>query len=417
MAQNTLLICYDFPPNQGIGGRRWAKMAKALAKLDTEIHVIKADPKSNNTSSPWQADVGLPNIHVHSLKRTYPEILSDPGSGILDKIRYRLERFQMRRKVKGTIYDLSIDWHKLMLPKAFELIHDHKIKNLIVTGAPFNLFDYAAEIKRSVPELRLLLDYRDPWLTAVNYGIPQLDYKNFLHEKLKQRRALEVADLVTCPNPFMLEEIRHSDDELPIGGEYMEIPHFYDEDDIAQYLEHDAKGDEKIRIVYGGTLYMGLEPHFRSMCSALDALKKDNPGLYSKLEIELYTKDHQFASWFTGYENVVKLSRPIGKQLFERIAQADACFIFLAHHNKNYRTTKFFEILPFQKPLIFMGDEGYVSEFIESEKLGAVLRDPKSEFIGILERLDNGDLEGRRDFDHQAYSLMNVAKKVEDKLL
>jgi hypothetical protein len=197
----------------------------------------------------------------------------------------------------------------------------------------------------------------------------------------------------------------------------MEIPHFYDEDDIAQYLKSETKKDEKIRIVYGGTLYMGLEPHFRSMCRALDALQKESPELYSRLQIELYTKDQQFAPWFAGYEEVIKLSKPIGKGLFERIALADACFIFLAHHNKNYRTTKFFEILPFQKPLIFMGDEGYVSEYIESEQLGCVLRHPETEFIRVLKDLDSGELEGRKDLDHRAYSLMRVAKNVEEKLL
>ena len=41
--KKILLICWDFPPNNGIGGRRWAKLIKYLAKSDVECHVMKCD--------------------------------------------------------------------------------------------------------------------------------------------------------------------------------------------------------------------------------------------------------------------------------------------------------------------------------------------------------------------------------------
>ncbi len=412
-----MLICFDFPPNEGIGGRRWAKLAKGLASTGTKIFVLKADAKKKNSLSPWLGDVEHENIVVHSLPRTYPEQMSDPGSGILDKLSYRLHRYRLQKSTKGTIYDISIGWDRMMIPKALEIIDKEDIKNLIVTGAPFNLFPYAAEIKKQRPNICLLLDYRDPWLNAVNYGIPGLNYKNFLEEKAKQRKALAAADFITCPNEFMLEEIHHSDDYRKVKGRYEVIPHFYDQDDINTYLSNAPVASDKIRIVYGGTLYMGLEPWFKKLCEALDQVKASNPGLYKKLQIELYSKDLQFASWFSDHTDVIHLQAPIGKELFHKIASANACFIFLAHHNKDYRTTKFFEILPFSKPLIYLGEKGFVSEFIEKEELGWVMHNPEIDFVKVLHFLAESNTEWSNKFDFQDFSLEKISEEVEAWLL
>ena len=417
MAQNTLLICFDFPPNEGIGGRRWAKLAKGLAKLNTVVHVIKADPKKKNSTSPWTAEVEDENIHIHSLPRTYPEVVSDPGNGLLDKINYRIQRYLLKQKTKGTIYDVAIEWDKLLIPKALEVIDRENIANLIVTGAPFNLFPYAAEIKAQRPELKLLLDYRDPWLLAVNYGIPGLTYPRFLEEKFKQHKALAAADFITCPNEFMLEEIKSSDDFRKIKGEYKVIPHFYDQDDINQYLVQSKPSPEKIKLVYGGTLYMGLEPWFKKLCEALDQVKASRPELYNRLQIDLFSKDLQFATWFENHQEVIHLQTPIGKELFTKITEANACFIFLAHHNKDYRTTKFFEILPFGKPLVYLGEKGFVSEFIEEKELGWVLHQPEIDFIQVLQELENDTFQASNQFDYKEFSLDKTSEMVEGWLL
>lgn len=195
------------------------------------------------------------------------------------------------------------------------------------------------------------------------------------------------------------------------------LPHFYDKADLERFLPPGSPENGKIRLVYGGTLYMGLEPHFKALSKALDRIKNDNPELYSRLEVEFYSKEQQFKNIFSTHSSVMRLEKPIGKKLFERISGASACFLFLAYHNRNYKTTKFFELMPFKKPLIYMGDEGEVANYIEQEELGVVLRDPELQFEAVLQSIVSDQLKPKDTFKVSSYSLESITEIVEDWLI
>ncbi|NNE54412.1 MAG: hypothetical protein HKN32_00230, partial [Flavobacteriales bacterium] len=229
MNSPILIACFDFPPNQGIGGRRWAKFARQLAHSGEQVHVVKAAPAHSNTKSPWTEDVNHPNIHIHELPRTYPEVISHFSGSFLDKIKYRFALRKLRATFSGTIYDVALGFEKSFLEKARQLIEEHNIQRLICTGAPFNLPFYACQLKEEWPNLIYLADFRDPWITAQNYGMPGLSEEQMSVEKAKQDRIFQTADIVSAPNPFMLEEIRNSSDHLELATCNFEvIPHCYD---------------------------------------------------------------------------------------------------------------------------------------------------------------------------------------------
>jgi len=75
---------------------------------------------------------------------------------------------------------------------------------------------------------------------------------------------------------------------------------------------------------------------------------------------------------------------------------ADVLVVMNAEHNKDYKTTKFFEYLPLKKPLLYIGPEGFVSKSpegfvsksIEEEKTGFVFR-PDDSLASIISGLTN----------------------------
>ena len=121
-AKPILLACYDFPPNKGIGGRRWAKFAKGLVSRGYLIHVIKAHPVSSSKNSGWTEDISE-GIVVHSLPRSYPKVVSEGPKTLIDKFKYRWEINRLQRREKGTIYDIASGWKDSFLEKASEVIH------------------------------------------------------------------------------------------------------------------------------------------------------------------------------------------------------------------------------------------------------------------------------------------------------
>lgn len=401
----VLLACFDFPPNEGIGGRRWAKFAKALANKGVEVFVIKADPI--NAGSSWQKDVEHDKIKVHSLPRVYPQIISKTPGSVIGKIKYKLALRKLQSECKGTIYDIAHGFEDSFRQKSIQLIDSHDIKHVIATGAPFNLIYFASKLKE-VRDVKLLVDYRDPWITAQNYGMAHLEESRMIEEKRKQDYVFEHADIISSPNEFMLDEIKESSD-TPEGAKatFVSLPHFFDQADLDQYLAP-SPPPSKTRIVYGGALYMGLQAHLKPFAEWLNQAKQKRPELYENVQFDIYTPHREHVGDLSTH---VTSHAPIGKGFMKELSQSSAALIFLAEHNKDFLTTKFFELIPFGKPLLFVGAEGYASKFITEKGLGRVINSFDS-LVQVLEELESGELELNSDYNFSNHELAHIGEQL-----
>lgn len=417
MPDKFLIACFDFPPNKGIGGRRWAKFAKGLIRSGNTVHVIKADPIGKNELSGWTTDVQIEGLLVHSIPRAYPAILSEGPSSLGEKLLYRWHIERIKQREKGTIYDIAIGWEKIFSEKALEIIEQESITKFIATGAPFNLLYYAAKIKAQLPHIQLLCDFRDPWLNAVNYGMANLNDKRKQAERAKFDFVLKHADVVTAPNLYMLEDIK--DMSAPSAKALLaELPHLFDFDDLAPYLKTEGtqlRVSEQINIIYAGSVYLGLEKHLEQLGAHLTTLKLEDPAIIHKLNFRFFTTETHVGRFFEGTPEVIEVHPPIGKQVFDEIKQADALMILLAEHNKDFLTTKFFEYLPFKKPLIFVGAYGEAAKFIETNQLGVVVNSVET-LSCALHAVCSKTLKFNPDIDIKAYSLEARVKLLLDLL-
>lgn len=363
--KNILLVNFDFPPNQGIGGRRWGKLSKGLAEEGFDVFVIKADPVSMNNPSPWTEDVKSARIHVTSLPRTYPEGFSHPGSGLIDKIKYRIHQFILSRKERGTIFDISIGWDKYLLPAAADLIEKHKIINVIATGAPWNLLYFVCRLKEKFPQINIISDFRDPWINAKNYGMQSLDEKRKSHEKFKHQYVLSHSDVIITPAKDMTDELRKFDIENSKAN-FNVLGHFYDEDDTG--LTDSTATSDKIILVYGGDLYVGVEPMLNKFVSDLEIIRQKNPELYRRIEVRIFT--NSAISSVLRTLDAIRVFPSVGKRIFEELRSAHFTLIFLPDNKKNHLTTKSIEYLPFRKPYLVYSPEGDFTRFVEENQLG-----------------------------------------------
>lgn len=414
MARKVLLVCHDFPPNQGIGGRRWAKFAKGLAAKDVQVFVLKARPIEQNVASPWSQDVEHPLINIEEFRRTYPEEVSHPKKGLIQKFKYRSAIKKLMSTVKGTIYDIAVYGKEAVQTEAARIIVENDIEHVIVTGAPFNLFHYIAELKTQMPELKILVDYRDPWITAKNYGMANLDESRMLFEKEKQQYIFENVDFVSCPNEFLLKEIRDtalSPDK--IKAEFISLPHSYDPYDIAPLSTSSA--DSAIpTTVYGGAIYVGLNTILDQVHDWLKKLRSTNAELAGQVKMEFYTPDHKALDEYTSDPGFV--AHPsVGKKLFDRIGSAHTAAIFLSDHNKDFLTTKFFEILPLQKPMLVFGPRGHAADFVEENSLGKYIGDFQT-FEKVLSDIHNGEFMVP-NYDFTQHSLPTVTQSLMSRFL
>ena len=102
-SKRVIILCYGFPPNTGIGGRRWAKFAKYLAKKSWQVEVVCKKNTSAKIST-WENDVAQENIRRHFIKSNYPkkETLQIPPRSTSPKaISFRLFHRLKSRKAIG----------------------------------------------------------------------------------------------------------------------------------------------------------------------------------------------------------------------------------------------------------------------------------------------------------------------------
>ena len=402
--KHILIVNFDFPHNQGIGGRRWAKFAKELARRNYVVHVIKADAVPGNIPSPWTEDVRDQNIRIYSLPRKYPLSFSHPDGSLLGKIKYRLARRKLYLSEKGTIYDAAIGWEKEFSAKAGALIKEYGIVNVIASGAPWYVLVYTARLKQQFPQLYFIADFRDPWLNAKNYGMANLSADRMETEVKKFTLVLDQADVVIAPNRDMVQEIQKRA-KPESKSKFQVISHFFDPEDIPEVKQTHA--GEEIHIVYGGDLYIGLQPQFEILVDQLNRLKADFPEVYRRVKFKMYTNSS--APDILRNNEKIEIKPSIGKGLFDALNEADYCLIMLTDAKRNEPTTKFMEFLPMRKPLLVLAPQGEITQLVTSEKLGYVVEanDPTS--LGQI-LTSTGDFN--RHFDLQKFRLDSVTDQL-----
>ena len=370
-----LLISHTFPPYKGIGGRRWAKFAKALARMGHPVHVIHSAGREDLKGSLWTADVSDPGITVHPLPQRYPTVLfKRPLSGIAEKLMYRFWKTVLPWATKGNWLDKSILWERQLLREAGSLIERHRIEWVLITGAPFRLFHYGVELRKR-HGVKLLCDLRDPWTWHDGYGQSSISALDQAYEQLLEREMMENADRVTSPHPSVIDHLRKF---YPAqAAKCSVLGHAIDPDELGQ--PRPPRNDGEFRLIYAGSLYGAAEAeaYFEQLMRAFEQVRDRRPDRWPHVRLDLYITGHGTGPYqeklkSRALDTHIHMHEPLpAKEVFKRIAEADGVLIFIPSFNKDLLGTKFTEIFYLRRPVIHVGAAGAVSEAILSRKLGA----------------------------------------------
>lgn len=401
--KQILLISYTFPPYPGIGGRRWAKFAKYLAKQGYIVNVICAKNPFRETSL-WQDDVQHENIRICELDSNYPTILLKQPKTICEKINYRLSLFYVNLFTKGTPYDRGIFWEKELIKTSGELIKKYDIKNVIVSCAPFSSAYQSLKLKKEFSAINLIVDFRDPWTWGKAYGFSGLDQKRLEYEKMMQNSVIEKADKIFVPVDVMRDHLKssyeiHSD-------KIFTLPHGFDKDEIQ--TKRVVSGN-KIKIIFYGSLYDGIKEYFTVISKIIrDSNSNITLDIYSDSMrySDLFEKDNLLNKQVFYYKSIPT------NELFLKISSANYVLVVHPDYGVNNISTKFFEIIYSRVPILYVSKSGITSKFIESNRIGYFL-----ELHNIEQNLKNifdgsvpYNYENNYNVDH--FSFENITKNL-----
>lgn len=361
---NILIVNYDFPPNKGIGGRRWAIFAKYLTAKGINVHVLKRATLIKQSSNFLEYVENNKRIVTGSFPSFYPEILNKRPHGVIPRFFYNISKYFMYLASRGTPYDRALLPGFLFEWIMWRRARKTKAAFIVVSGAPFKLC-YFATRNRNRHNIPVIVDFRDPWTWGRAYGFVLLGKKRFEVEKQMERVTVCNADLITVPAEPMLEYLKTTYPEY--ASKMVLLKHGFDPDLIKRYDFNRFKTKSVINLVHIGTIRDGIESTMHKIAKVLDKA-------LGKIRLTFYTDENKYETVFDKYGllgNSVQYRKTLNqKDFFHKLEEYD--FVFMAHppNAKNDLVTKVFEIIYSRTPIIYVGDSGLLSDFLVNNKCG-----------------------------------------------
>lgn len=267
---NVLLVVYAFPPATGVGTLRAASLARHLPAEGIRLDVLTTrNPSSAGT------DMGLlqeipPEVTIHrtvtldlpfgvkkllkrALTRTNPQAAKTASSAPARKTGL------LKRVIQNALMpDPQVLWLPVLTPVARRIVRKRKIHAVIITGAPFSTHLLAERLRKSFPKLKIVLDFRDEWITA------GFDEASFVFNTSERARAFAVraeanavasADAVVMVTGVARKEIRSRYPSDP-DSKFHLISNGFDGTRIRPSAPGNCWNPErKIAVTYTGTIY------------------------------------------------------------------------------------------------------------------------------------------------------------------
>jgi len=401
--RNILLISYVFPPHFGIGGRRWAKLAKEMADRGNHIHVIYAANPYPKVSLWYNEIKNHPNISFHELPLGHPKTFIIAPKNIWEKIEYRIWMTVLKPFVKGAIFDRGIFWRRPMIKLAEKIIIENNIEAIFTTGAPFRAVYHSLNLKRKFPNITLITDIRDAWTWSTVWGFGSLNEKQKIEENFKEKEVINNSDYITV-SARAFESVLLS--KYPDQKEKIKfVSHFYDPSDFNFQAKPRQSSNRKI--LFFGTIYQGTQHIFESVALCMEQTQDPT------LSLHLYTDDIDKLPHFAEKNKFVHFQKTVPtRQLFEEGLPADYILFIFPDYAIDNISTKFYEVLATKTPVILIANSGMQSEFITSNGLGIHIKPNEilEKLPAVLNRKDIPQIS--QDFVVEEFSLANAADKM-----
>jgi len=422
MSKKLLIISFSMPPSSDIGVRRWVKFAKYLKQKGHLIKIIAAHEHDPETS-PWLKDAECLEEDLFFTNSGYPKYLGIRPQNFKDKVLYRVSLHYAKLRSGGNYYDKSNLWGPQLLKASRETIKKHDIKNVICTIPPFKIAWHLLQLKKEFPHINFIVDYRDPWINnKTAFGFMHLSAARFQTEKSAEKKVVQQYDKIIAVSEQMKEHFLNFIDETALNKKFIAIPNGFDSEDFVHKAYKVSSGKEKgfITVTFAGTFYDKSIHVLEKLIDSVNQIKADQSlgknllkfiflgSMPQKAKDLVEANSHSFT--FLGKKNL--------HQTYELLANADYCSLFLTDDLNYSLSTKFYEYLAMQKPIIsFSREKGANAKFIEKHGVGIGV--DFSTMPSVISSLMRGEtiVAFKSNIDYSAFDVKNLAKKVEDILI
>ncbi len=237
--QKVLIVTYYWPPSGGSGVQRWLKFVKYLPQFGWTPHVYTPEnPSFEIRDDTLLRDIPKEAIIIkrpiwepYHLLKAFSKLTGAKPVRQIDMVSAgKKSTFQkITSWVRGNIFvpDPRVIWVEPSVKFLKKYIRANDIKTVVTTGPPHSLHLIGLELKKKIPGIKWVADFRDPW--SEWDLLDTLSLSSFArkeHKKL-ERKVLTRADRVLTIAQFHVARLE------VLGGRSVDLlTNGFDDDDF-----------------------------------------------------------------------------------------------------------------------------------------------------------------------------------------
>ena len=280
-----LIISYYWPPAGGSGVQRWLKFAKYLPKNNWQPIIytpknpyFEVKDEALCKDIPIEAEIWkTPVWEPYALKdKLFGKSGKSKSAGVISN--KKSLKNKLLNWVRGNFFipDPKVYWVKPSIKILLKKIKEEGIEHIITTGPPHSMHLIGLGLKKSIPNLKWIADFRDPWSELDLLDEFHLSNSSRKKHQDLEKQVLKNADVTLTVSETWVKDLKR------LGANRVElITNGYDTADF----ELRPKINDKFIIGYYGLLNHLRNP--KNLWKTLNSLCEQNTEFNDKLEIHL----------------------------------------------------------------------------------------------------------------------------------
>jgi glycosyltransferase involved in cell wall biosynthesis len=377
-SKKVLIVTYYWPPAGGPGVQRWLKFAKYLPEFGYEPVIYTPE----NPSYP---------LVDETLIKEVPDDLKIVKTNIWEPYQIAEKFSKSNKKFKGGQFDVGKNqsfvsklsifirgnffipdarkfWVKPSIRFLKDYLKEHHIDTIVTTGPPHSLHLIGLGLKKEMPNLKWIADFRDPWTEISYYKHLKLTSGSDKKHRQLEKSVFENADLTLATSYTDAENFRKN------GANAFCVTNGFDKGSTSTPLSV-TNEEVKFTISYVGVLEQLRNP--QNLWKALIALSENHQDFANDFELKFVGRvDDKILAGIENSvlkNNIKNLGYLAHGESVKEMENSDLLLItnFPNESSKGIIPGKLFEYLSTGKQIISFGPQGAdVATILEKTKAG-----------------------------------------------
>lgn len=375
----VLIVAYYWPPASSVGVHRWLRFAEMLPSHDIEPIIFCPEnpsyPMVDKEGSRDPDGIEIHKVPIFEWRDLYSKLMpSGKSRGLstknkIDGIFYEdRKQLGLRRRISLWIRanivvpDARASWITPCSKAILQYLKKNPVDLIVTTGPPHSCHRIGLRVKKAIPQLPWMADFRDPWTGGAYFSLLPLTSWGLKRHQTMEREVLQNADKVLTVSWAWADQFSS------LGARSVDV--ITNGFDTVSFQSKEDLDQNKYIMSHVGTMYgdRNSAPFWEALAEYL----REHPQFRARFEMRLIGRvgpQIQDLVRELGLEDVVHFVGVVDHLTAVREMQLSNALLLIVNNARDFAgriPAKVFEYLATTRPILLIGPEkGDIHRVIE----------------------------------------------------